>query len=187
MHSSDPPSPWAGYQQALTNPPDCTHLLVLQEDVIVCRNFPLAVEKIAEAKPDDPVCLFVSWLPRQIAIEARYALKNDQRYIKARVAKFCPVVAVLWPLTAAERFLSWAETAKLPGHPGQVRSDDAVLGDWIRRKQETVWVTCPSLVEHPDRVPSVKGRQNAMWGRDRGRVALQWIGSERDPLDLDWS
>lgn len=187
MHSSDPPSPWDGYKQALTDPPDCTHLLLLQEDVVVSRNFPLAVEKIAEAKPAEPVCLFLSWLPNQIVREARQALLRNQRYIAARPAKFCPVVAVLWPVAAIERFLEWSETARLPGHPGNVRSDDAVLGEWIRRKREVVWVALPSLVQHPDLVPSVKGRQNANWGKDRGRVALNWIGPDADPLELDWS
>lgn len=187
VHSSDPPSPWDGYRQALTDPPDCTHLLLLQEDVAVCRNFPLAVERIAEAKPDNPVCLFLSWLPNPIVRDARIAIKRNERYIVARAAKFCPVVAVLWPAAAIERFLSWAETAKLPGHPGNVRSDDAVLGEWIRRARETVWICLPSLVQHPDMVPSVKGRQNASWGKDRGRTALQWIGPDRDPLEFDWS
>jgi hypothetical protein len=187
VHSSEPPSPWLGYKQALSDLPDCTHLLLLQEDVLICRNLPLAVEKIAEAKPDNPVCLFLSWLPNHIVKDARQALLHGQRYIVARPAKFCPVVAVLWPVTAVERFLSWAEAAKLPGHPGHVRSDDAVLAEWIRRMHETVWIALPSLVEHPDTVPSVKGRNNAAWGRDKGRRALQWVGPERDPLELDWS
>jgi hypothetical protein len=188
IHESDPPSPWDGYRQALADPPDCTHLLLVQEDVVVCRNFPLAVKCIAEAKPDEPVCLFLSWLPTPIVRDARQALKQGQRYIAARPSsKFCPVVAVLWPAAAIERFLIWAEAAKLPGHPGHVRSDDAVLGEWIRRKRETVWIALPSLVEHPDNVPSVKGRNNAAWGKDKGRRALQWIGPEADPLELDWS
>jgi len=187
VHSSEPPSPWAGYKQALTDPPNCTHLLVLQEDVQVCRNLPLAVERIADAKPDNPVCLFLSWLPPRLAKDARLAAKIGQRYIQVMPANFCPVVAVLWPVDAAARFLDWSSRAKLPGHPGRVGSDDAVLGDWIKRMREVVWITVPSLVEHPDMVPSVKGRNNVGWGKDKNRVALNWIGRERDPLELDWS
>src|SRR5262245_50399814 len=128
QHSSDPPSPWEGYKQALADPPDCSHLLVIQEDTIVCRNFAAAVSKVAEAKPDDPVCLFLSWLPNPIVKDARQALKAGERYIRARPAKFCPVVAVLWPLGAIDRFLGWAETARLPGYPRNIRSDDACVG-----------------------------------------------------------
>lgn len=169
----------------MEDPSEPTHGLVIQEDAIVCHSFPLAVEQIAEAKPSEPVVLFLSWLPRRVAKEALLALKRNQRYVRIYSEKFVPVVAVLWPLTTAERFLSWAETARLPGHPGQVRSDDACLAEWVRRKRETMWVTVPSLVEHPDTVDSVKGRNNAAWGKDRGRVALSFIG-ERDPLEFNW-
>lgn len=188
-HSSDPPNPWAGYQRALRSGLEttATHVLVIQEDAIVSRNFSRALLLIANAKPDHPVSLFLSWLPPAVAKDAREAMIRRERYLRHRPAKFCSVVAVLWPVDAARRFLEWTSSGvKLPGHPGNVRSDDACLGDWIRRQQETVWVTLPSLVEHPDMVASVKGRQNALWGKDRGRCALNFIG-DRDPLELDWS
>lgn len=191
IHSSDPPSPWTGYklalQRGLEDPTNPTHVLVLQEDVLICRNFPLAVEQIAKAKTDQPVALFLSWLPPRLAKDARLAARKNQRYIQAAPANFCPVVAVLWPVEAAARFLDWASRAKLPGHPDRVHSDDAVLGDWIKRMREVVWITVPSLVQHPDMVPSVKGRNNIGWGKDKNRVALNWIGPDRDPLELDWS
>jgi hypothetical protein len=160
---------------------------VIQEDTTVCRNFAATVELIAAAKPDDPVCLFLSWLPNPIVKDARDALIRRQRYIRARPAAFCPVVAVLWPVHVIQPFLSWSETARLPAdRTGTVRSDDAVLGVWVKRRH-TVWIAVPTLVDHPDTVPSVKGRQNAKWGKDKGRVAMHWIGPEADPLELDWS
>lgn len=190
VHSSDPPSPWDGYKIALRSliddPSKPTHGVVIQEDTIVCKNFAAAVEEIAKAK-SDPVCLFLSWLPNPIVKDAREALIKRESYIRARPAKFIPAVAILWPVESAERFLEWAESGvRLPGYPDQVRSDDACLGEWVRRKKETIWLTCPSLVEHPDNVDSVKGRNNAAWGKDKGRVALSFIG-ERDPMELDWT
>jgi len=159
---------------------------VIQEDTIVCKNFPLAVERIAEAK-NDPVCLFVSWLPNAIVYDIRKAWPKGEQYVVARPAKFIPAVAILWPLEAAERFLEWAESGvRLPGYPDQVRSDDACLAEWVKRKRATFLVTTTSLVEHPDNVDSVKGRNNAAWGKDRGRRALNFIG-EQDPLELDWA
>jgi hypothetical protein len=126
-------------------------------------------------------------LPNQSLKDAREALIKGDRYIRARpAAKFVPAVAIIWPLESAARFLEWTESGvRLPGHPGNVRSDDACLAEWVRRKRETFWITCPSLVEHPDNVDSVKGRNNAAWGKDKGRVALSFIG-ERDPMELDW-
>jgi hypothetical protein len=168
------------------DPRSLDHGLVIQEDVILCRNFVPALERIAHSQPENPVCLFLSYLPPSIKMDALQAMKRGEVYIRARPAKFCPVVAVLWPIPAARRFLEWAESGvKLPGHPGNVRSDDACLGDWIRRAKETVMIALPSLVEHPDTTESVKGRQNALWGRDRGRCALSFIG-DRDALTYDW-
>jgi hypothetical protein len=98
------------------------------------------------------------------------------------IAKFCPVVAVLWPREAAKRFLDWSETAKLPGRPDPA-SDDAIMGEWIRNQQETVFVACPSIVDHPDRVESVIGRRQEVWGADKGRTVANFIGER----DIDWS
>jgi hypothetical protein len=192
LHASDPPDPWAGYQRALESglddARDPTHVLVIQEDTLVCRNFLRTLLRIAAAKPNEPVCLFLSWLPGPIVKVARQARKNGERYVQVRPAKFCPVLAVLWPREAAVRFLAWTRSGvKLPGWPDRMRSDDAILAAWIKKEKEIVWVTMPSLVEHPDTTPSVKGRQNALWGKDRGRIAMEWIGPERDPLELDWS
>lgn len=187
LHSSDPPNPWEGYKQAIADPPDCTHLLVLQEDTQVCRNFPPAVEKIAAAK-SDPVCLFLAWLPPNVAVDAMRASIAGERYIRYRPSsKFCPVVAILWPIEALERFKAWAACSPLPGRPTPA-SDDAIVGEWYKRNQkaETIWVTVPSLVEHPDNVESVKGRRNEVWGQDKGRVAALFIGGD-DPLQYDWS
>lgn len=162
-----------------------SHCVLIQEDAIVCRNFPLAVERIAEANPFTPVALFLAWQPRPVAVASLFAVKAGHPYIRMPVSKFCPVVAILWPQTAAAKFLAWSEVAPLPGRPNPA-SDDAIVGEWIRRTQETVLVTCPSLVQHPDTVESVKGRQNAVWGADKGRIASLYIG-ENDPLDIDWT
>ena len=188
VHSSEPPNPWEGYKLALAyflDQREHSHCVLLQEDTIVCRNFPPAVEKIAEAHPTIPIALFLAWQPRPVAVASLRATLAGQPYIRMPVSKFCPVVAIMWPREAATRFLEWAFSAPLPGRPNPA-SDDAIVGEWIRRKQETVFVTCPSLVQHPDTVESVKGRQNAVWGADKGRIAANYIG-EKDPLEIDWT
>lgn len=189
LHSSDPPNPWAGYQQALRDPPDCTHLLVLQDDTVACRNLPRAVDLIAKSKPDDPVALFHSYLPRNNLVDLLKMMKwGGGPYLRSRYAKFWPVIAVLWPVDVSQDFLRWTEdnARRLPGAPNLVASDDAVFGEWGRSTQATLWVTVPSLVEHPDVEESLIGRR-ALWGKDSGRRALKWIGPDADPLEIDWS
>ena len=137
---------------------------------------------MATAKPDHPVVLFLAWLPRHVTVNALKCDKAGTRYMVMPIAKFCPVVAVLWPQEAAKRFLDWSETAKLPGRPNPA-SDDAIMGEWIRNQQETVFVACPSIVEHPDRVESVIGRRQEVWGEDKGRTVANFIGDR----DIDWS
>lgn len=182
-HQSDPPSPWAGYQQALSRfPSNAKHVILLQDDVRVCRNFPLAVKKIAEAKPDTPVALFLGGLPKQTAANALRAAKRGEHYVPIYFRDFVPVVAVLWPKAKAVEFLEWSKTAKLPGQPNP-RSDDAVVGRWMLTTKQLVLATIPSLVQHPDE-SSIIHPKRAKSGLDKGRVALMF---EDDPSGIDWS
>lgn len=186
-HSSDPPNPWEGYQQALQSglddPTKPTHVLVLQEDVVVCENFQKALAKVVKAKPHEPISLFLARLPGYAGGQVFRTAKRGERWIKAYPGdKFYPALAIIWPGKVARDFLAWSETARLPGHPNTA-SDDAVFGEWIRRTQATAWYTVPSLVDHPDQVESVIGRR-AQWGRGRNRVALLFC--EGDPLQYAW-
>jgi len=156
---------------------------VLQDDTVVCRNFVPALDLIAAANPDVPVVLFRGKYPRRTGAAAN---RLTGRYVDLVSGDFLPVVAVLWPVHVASSFLQWASenTNRLPGGPA-ARSDDAVGGRWIRFTRQRVRCTLPSLVEHPDDVPSTIRRSS----RDRptlGRVAAHYIG-DGDPLELDWS
>ena len=173
-HSSDPPSPWAGYRLCLTEIPSyAKHLVVVQDDAQLCHNFASAVQQIAQSNPDTPVVLFLARLPRRIANLALHAAKRRECYLETQLRSndFLPVVAILWPVQKAREFLAWTEANphKL-GHKAP-RSDDSVAGRWASLTKQTICFTVPSLVEHPDMEPSLIGRKPA-WGRDRGRVAL---------------
>ena len=184
-HSSDPPSPWAGYQRCLSTLPPAGHIAVLQDDTIVCQNFIPALDLIAAANPDAPVVLFCGGLPRRTAHTVRVALGRAS-YVDLSPNEFLPVVAVLWPVRLAAAFLEWtvANQKRMPG-TAFARSDDAIGGRWVRFTRQRVRVTVPSLVQHPDDVASTIGKR-ARAGADRSRVAACWIG-DGDPLDIDWS
>ena len=183
LHSSTPGNPWMGYRQALTDLPECSHVLVVQDDARPCANFAAAAEKIAEANEDVPVALFLAYLPRVTASNATRAMKLNQRYADVNFRDFVPAIAILWPRHKAEEMMAWTEAnPKLPGNPNP-RSDDAIIGYWMRRTRQRLRVSVPSLVEHPDLVPSLIGRR-AAWGKDRGRVALFMA---EDGLAYDWS
>lgn len=146
----------------------------------VCRNFALALERIIQSKPDHLVSLFLARLPKEAAPDAARAMKAGHRYIRLRARAFVPVVALCWPVHETADFLEFTRTARL----ATKRSDDAAVWQWMARRRKTVWVALPSLVEHPDMVPSTIGRR-AHWGEDSGRVALFPIG-DQDPLEFQW-
>lgn len=181
--SGEPASPWRGYQLCLRDIPSyATHVLVVQDDSQPCHNFVPALEQIAAANPDTPVCLFLAYLPHDAAAKAAQAMKNGQRYVNLSWRSFLPVVAVLWPHHKAAEFLAWADAhPQLPGQR-EPRSDDAMAGRWKMVNRETVKACVPSLVEHPDMEPSLIGRR-ASWGKDRGRRALLLAD---DAMAYDW-
>lgn len=183
-----PPSPWRGYKDCLDAiPPDVTHALIVQDDAVVCANFTKAVERIAR-HVDVPVCLFVSGARTKTLIHYRQAVRSGLRYSKVWFQDYCPVVAMLWPRTKVNEFLQWyADDPKLPGMVKPYRSDDAVVGSWMKFTRQTVLATVPSLVEHPDDTLSVKWNESRVpsgTGNKRRR-AFQYIG-DANPLELDW-
>lgn len=162
VHSSDPPDPWANYRRCLDYRGDASHLLVVQDDAIPAAGFADAIQGITARHPNDPVCLFMGALPASTAAQVRRA-KPDVRYVPLIPSSFVPLVAVLWPTHVARSFLHWSETAR-----GMTRADDGNASRWLRATRQQFWVTVPSIVQHDDGEPSVKG------GRDHKPWAESW-------------
>ncbi len=166
-HHSSPPDPWAGYKQCLTGLPDCSHVLIIQDDAQPVPGFSEALERIAERWPHIPVILWLSAIPAACAGRARRA-KAKQRYIPLGPTNIVPLVAVLWPRAVAEEFAQWAEAASR-----LTRADDGNAARWARQTRQEFMVAVPSIVEHDDFTPTVKGGdRKESHGRSRDRVAL---------------
>lgn len=179
-HSSQPPSPWLGYKLCMKNPPNCSHLLIVQDDVVPA---PGMVEVLDQIARDVPVCLFLARLPRDTHPRVEQAVKMNRRYIRLSQRSFMPVVAVLWPIEKMIEFDGWTEeNSYLPGQR-EPRSDDAMAGRWKMINRQEVLATVPSLVEHPDVEPSTIGKV-ARGGLDRSRTAAFFAADARE---YDWS
>ena len=181
LHSSDPPNPFLGYCACLSDLPDCSHLVVIQDDAKVCANFGQAIEAVALRNAHVPVSLFLMPLPLRIARQAVREAKNRALYFDAhfRINEFMPAVGVLWPVEKAREFLRWVEeNPRRLGHR-QPRSDDSVLGKWCANTHQTIRFTIPSLVEHMADQPSVKGgptpasKMKALWFTEDG-ADFEW-------------
>ncbi len=170
MHSSEPPDPWFNYRQCLESGCSTTasHILIVQDDAIPAPGFADAAIRIAQRQPDCPVCLFMGSLPAATASRVRRA-KPDVRYVQLGPSSFMPLVCVLWPTHVARSFLDWSRTA-----PRMTRADDGNAGRWFRATKTPVLVSVPSIVQHDDGEPSVKG----------GRIHRPWAESWRQALLL---
>jgi hypothetical protein len=177
IHSSDPPDPWAGYRRCLTDIPACSHLLILQDDAQPCANFPSAVERIAARNLHTPVCLFMGAAPASTAAQARRAWLKGRRYTPLLNASFVPLVACLWPREVAKKFLEWSETGRT------TRADDGNAARWMRVAKQPFLVSVPSLVEHNDFTPSVKGGRQHKPGAESWRRAVLLAD---DGLAYEW-
>ena len=160
--------------------------MVIQDDAVVCQNFGAAVERIAEVVPDNPVCLFYPGGKMRSARSYRNAVTRKRPFFILSRGDFIPVVAVLWPREKVTHLMEWVQGRRIPGLREPYRSDDAVTGAWMRHTKQDVYVTLPSLVQHPDDVAPVKdGHHSAAHGADRSRIALSFC--EGDALGIEWS
>lgn len=179
------PDPWRGYKACLRDlPAHVSHVAILQDDTIACRNFAPALERIVASRPDDVVCLYLSGPPARTAVKATYALGRGERYVPLVANDYVPVVATMYPVDLAASFLEWTEQNPKRLRGTTRKSDDAIATRWHRFCKPSVICTVPSLVQHPDDMESTIGKRHYD-GRDRGRVARHFIGDD-DPLDLDW-
>ena len=171
-HTSEPRDPWAGYKRCLENPPDCSHLLILQDDALPVPGFTDVLPQIAR---DVPVCLWMSAAPANAAARARRAY-GKQRYVPLGPAPFVPLVAVLWPRRLVNDFATWAETAAR-----LTRADDGNAARWMRQTRQEFLIAVPSICEHDDFTPTVKGgTRRESHGKASDRVALLLADDARD-------
>lgn len=177
IHESDPPDPWHNYQRCLDYNGEASHLLVVQDDAIPVHGFAFAAAKIGAANPDVPVCLFMGAFPASTAARIRRT-KPDVRYVPLGPSSFMPLVCVLWPTHVARRFLEWSRTAH-----GMTRADDGNAGRWMKATRQQILVAVPSIVQHDDGQPSVKGgREHVPWA-EAWRRALYLAD---DATSYDW-
>lgn len=165
-----PRNPWRTYRECLyRTPADATHRLVLQDDAIVCDHFLETMRLVLEARPDNMLALFVPGSHRPATLEMYRACAADECFFPFPWGhgSWIPVVALVWPSAVIPEFLEWAD-AKYP--VTKRRADDAIVGSYAREHRIEVLATVPSLVDHPDDVPSLIG--NRMNERSRQAVCF---------------
>jgi len=165
--------PMRGYLKCLENPPaGVSHLCVIQDDALPCREAASRIGEAVDERPTDMVSLFVGGLPGRTRKEFWQAQIKGEKWAPIYFREIHHVVALVWPIEDVKSFLEWYATAKIPV-PVPHSSDDAVVGYWARTHKRLFWATVPCLVEHPDDLPSVV-QGNRKLG-DKGRRAIHFI------------
>jgi hypothetical protein len=185
-------SPWRTYRHALERtPPEASHRLVIQDDVLVCDRFLDGVDLAVAARPDRVLCLFVAGNPANHKRAVLAACDRDETWAELDLTTWIPVVATLWPVRLVEPLLSWYDARRDDGRfPAAFTADDEIVGRFLRDHRERPLACVPSLVEHPDTVPSVaNGHRRGGTGLDPGRQAACFIGDcgYCDATLIDWT
>lgn len=177
------PNPWRCYRECLARTPAwATHRLVIQDDAEPCVGFAEAARAAVLARPAAPIAFFVGGAPGDACMAIRQAAAAGRSWIDLSPWQWFPAVAAVWPSEIVARLLEWSADPQV--EQTLTRADDAVLAKFLQ--VEKIWplATVPSLVEHPDIVPSVIGRR-AWAGKDTNRVACVPAGS-KDVTMIRW-
>lgn len=176
-------SPWRTYRHCLeTTPADATHRLIVQDDALVCADFTAAATAALAAQPDRVVTFYVGGNARLAAARVVHAAGQGRSWAVINHYSWIPAVALAWPARLIPPLLAYCDRHRWTA---TFRSDDELLGRFLRTTGEPLYATVPSLVDHPDDVPSLIGTRHR-GGRDKGRIAACWVG-DCDASAIDWT
>lgn len=158
--------------------PACSHHLVIQDDVVPCRDLLAGVEAAIAATPGDcPVVFYtgsVRPFRRDIDRAVARAHAQDASWITMRGIYWGPAVAL--PTAHIEKMLGWY----LGPEGGWITNYDRRMSVWYAAREAIVWYSRPSLVDH-------RGDESLCGHPGRQRRAHMFLGADQSALDLAWS
>lgn len=161
---------WWNCKQSWGNiPAQSTHHLVLQDDMLPCKNFIPALYEVIRTKPENIVHIFAS------NMAAKRSLTAGKHWYTT--------VDGSWggSIILPRKHFGWCEWADGYLQDFSPICDDTRLDHYAICNQEPIWCVTPSLIEHIGYDKSLIGNQPSKW-----RMSKTYIG-EDDPMDIDWS
>lgn len=157
--------------------PDASHHLVIQDDVVPCRDLLAGVERLLDRVPggaaDTPVSLYVGNVrPFAHAIKTAIRFAGDHTsWLSMQGIYWGP--AVVYPTAHLPALIDHFETSKVTNY-------DRRASKWFERRGYVCWYTWPSLVDH-------RGDDSLAHDAAPGRRAHRFLGADSSALDVDWS
>jgi hypothetical protein len=146
------------------------HVLVIQDDVLPCRDFLGGVQQAIQRRPEDILRFFTVR-----GIQAK-ALEAHKSWIRSKTTW---VQALVIPSSARlPDFLEWSAAHIDPDY----YSCDRRLTCYQLKKCIPAFVTAPSLVEHVGSSRSLIGHGKL----PKPRLASRFIGEDVSALTIDW-
>lgn len=150
---------------------DAEYAMVMQDDMMPCKNFLQAAQRIIEICGSRVVSFYSPSNAGTHAAESR-----GQSWHSSLDAGWGGSVMI--PMSVAMEFLKWVDEYLLPDFlPDQ---DDTRLNLFLMLHNLKIFHTSPSLIEHIGKDASVVGHAGP------GRQASRFIG-DGDPNQIDWT
>lgn len=158
----------------LAHDPDATHHLVLQDDVVVCRDLIAGLTRALEQVPTSPVTAFTMRYRVKPPARAKVAASTDPWFRDTRSLSGQAIVLPVADIAAVVKY----------GDRSHRKYDDQKILEFYTRRRVDVWHTVPSLVDHLD---AADGNHTLLEGNDRPergrRKAIRFLGETASALD----
>jgi hypothetical protein len=153
------------------------HILIMQDDILPCADFLLAVNKIVQLFPDSPITYFS---PREVVSKS---LKLKKTF--CQIKHFQYAQAYTMPRWMVLDYLKFQERHVRP----DLMADDTRMAIYFFAKKINIIATAPSLVQHLcwDSSTTTKEKGNIPNFKMHMRTTSSFIGLEKSALDIDWT
>jgi hypothetical protein len=171
-----------GRRAMLAHDPDCTHHVVIQDDIIPCRDLLAGIETaLACVGENVPLCGYVGHYRNRIPLisDAVYMADAERAsFVTMHTLNWGPCIVV--PTAFIPDMIDYCDQlTHIPNY------DRRLSRYWENERHTRIWYTWPSLVDHRRDEPStVPGRIHA---KSDGRTASRFLGRDRSALDVDWT
>lgn len=151
---------------------DCTHLLMLQDDVMPCLDFIKGVTEIIFQVPAEPINFFTN---REVVNTALFSHKHW-----VRLTTFFGTLAYVLPVKMIPEMTDWIKMNCKP-----LKIDDMLIATYFFYNHKPILTTAPSLVQHLGFDSTTITDFHAKFNIEN-RIARKFLGYDNSPLDIDW-
>lgn len=148
-----------------------THILVLADDALPCKNFPAALEHAVASRPNH-ILNFTSQT-NDVRRFAKEAFDSGKSWVDLGLS-WCSGVSLLMPRAMAIEFLAWADEHVKEG----ANNDEMITALFAATTDRRICCSSSSLVEHDPACESTinKGMKNS------AQRTYRWAGDEADKI-----